>query len=114
MDSIQLSEQQVKNICTIIPSAILNEYLLSFSFNSFKDIIGETSPCTQFELSLELSPELEFYPTQRSTIKIDYNKSLKIHFSYFVRLNDSLSLNQKTGLETILQSLKVSYQCLES
>ena len=77
----QLNHEQLKKACIIIPSAILNEYLLCFSFKSFLENIGTPTSLSQFELTIDLSPQLEFNPTQRKTIKINFTTSLKIFFT---------------------------------
>lgn len=115
MEQIILSTEQKKQFCKIISAPILSEYLVSIQGKCFMDVIKDFFSYDQVEINCDLPQEmnnvtkLSFNPNQRKTIiaKIKYLKETT-RFTWYLRSNRQIEF------ELLLNSLNISFRCLEN
>ena len=115
MDLITLSSDFKSRYCKLIFSSVKNEFLLSIPFKTLQKLKSNISDFSRLELVCNPAKRTVFSPNQRSNIvvKTSFLSELTF-FTYFFRTIDYNELNQSTEFETLLNSLTISFRCLEN
>lgn len=115
MEQIILSLEQKKQFCKIISAPIPSEYLLLVQSKCFMDIVKDFFSYTEVEVNCDFPQEinngtkLSFNPNQRKTMsaKIKYLKETT-RFTWYFRSNRQIEN------ELLINSLNISFRCLEN
>ena len=115
MDSQILSDDIKTRCCKITPSRIMSEWLLSIQSKCFIESIKDIFSYPRLEIMCEL-PQSEnsdihliFSPNQRKSIVVNlpYLKDTTTFTWYFIS-------NQQIDAKSILNSIIISFRCLEN
>ena len=115
MNVILLPDDFKTQYCKIIPSAIKNEFLLVIPFWALLKLNQNIFEYSRLEVVCDPAPGSIFSPNQRmnTVVKTSFLTE-STFFSYFFRKIDYNELNQSTEFETLLNSLTISFRCLEN
>ncbi len=110
-----MTENEKFSSCKIIASYIKDQYLLRISFSVLLEFDRSILNYPQFELRCNLPKGLEFSPNQRKNlvVKTSYLTD-STFFTYFFQINEFFERNQKIEFEGLLNSLTISFRCLEN